>query len=178
MLRRLEPTHHSRFHGRVINPVKCSTELTQRVPCPFGCESGWFCWWLSWSDRLRQFLEEELMIENRVQHLLVSGSVSLIKVVSLLDLPHHEENGLTILGLTSVRVRTPAIQVCFLLLSELVEQEFGGIKKVSRIHVRQPFCDPFFGSPSKGLLKPLDRKSTRLNSSHITISYAVFCLKK
>src|SRR5690606_41300692 len=24
----------------------------------------------------------------------------------------------------------------------------------------------------------LDRKSTRLNSSHVTISYAVFCLKK
>src|SRR5436853_4078751 len=28
------------------------------------------------------------------------------------------------------------------------------------------------------LLKPLDRKSTRLNSSHLGISYAVFCLKK
>src|SRR6266540_4956322 len=27
-------------------------------------------------------------------------------------------------------------------------------------------------------LTGLDRKSTRLNSSHITISYAVFCLKK
>src|SRR5437773_8212684 len=26
--------------------------------------------------------------------------------------------------------------------------------------------------------RPRDRKSTRLNSSHITISYAVFCLKK
>src|SRR5277367_240340 len=26
--------------------------------------------------------------------------------------------------------------------------------------------------------RPIDRKSTRLNSSHITISYAVFCLKK
>src|SRR5437667_4102385 len=26
--------------------------------------------------------------------------------------------------------------------------------------------------------KAQDRKSTRLNSSHITISYAVFCLKK
>src|SRR5437667_2085075 len=26
--------------------------------------------------------------------------------------------------------------------------------------------------------KEVDRKSTRLNSSHITISYAVFCLKK
>src|SRR5699024_12131038 len=29
------------------------------------------------------------------------------------------------------------------------------------------FCDPI-----------LDRKSTRLNSSHVSISYAVFCLKK
>src|SRR5579864_9703108 len=27
-------------------------------------------------------------------------------------------------------------------------------------------------------LPPLDRKSTRLNSSHMSISYAVFCLKK
>src|SRR5260221_4978227 len=29
-----------------------------------------------------------------------------------------------------------------------------------------------------GLVKRLDRKSTRLNSSHTVISYAVFCLKK
>src|SRR5438094_6567843 len=29
-----------------------------------------------------------------------------------------------------------------------------------------------------GLLEPQDRKSTRLNSRHRTISYAVFCLKK
>src|SRR5256885_10461228 len=29
-----------------------------------------------------------------------------------------------------------------------------------------------------GLEAPLDRKSTRLNSSHLVISYAVFCLKK
>src|SRR5437870_10928982 len=28
------------------------------------------------------------------------------------------------------------------------------------------------------LLSLLDRKSTRLNSSHVAISYAVFCLKK
>src|SRR5215510_1225596 len=27
-------------------------------------------------------------------------------------------------------------------------------------------------------MRPLDRKSTRLNSSHVAISYAVFCLKK
>src|SRR5699024_12764519 len=29
-----------------------------------------------------------------------------------------------------------------------------------------------------GKLPRLDRKSTRLNSSHVSISYAVFCLKK
>src|SRR2546430_11938572 len=29
-----------------------------------------------------------------------------------------------------------------------------------------------------GVLQALDRKSTRLNSSHSQISYAVFCLKK
>src|SRR5439155_24814976 len=27
-------------------------------------------------------------------------------------------------------------------------------------------------------MRPRDRKSTRLNSSHVAISYAVFCLKK
>src|SRR5690349_22723924 len=37
----------------------------------------------------------------------------------------------------------------------------GGAQPISQ---RQPF--------------PLDRKSTRLNSSHVEISYAVFCLKK
>src|SRR4051812_49694569 len=31
-----------------------------------------------------------------------------------------------------------------------------------------------YGTP----LPPRDRKSTRLNSSHMSISYAVFCLKK
>src|SRR5260221_3475082 len=32
--------------------------------------------------------------------------------------------------------------------------------------------------PWDWLLAPRDRKSTRLNSSHTVISYAVFCLKK
>src|SRR3712207_8111741 len=31
---------------------------------------------------------------------------------------------------------------------------------------------------TEGLVKVQDRKSTRLNSSHANISYAVFCLKK
>src|SRR5471030_1893199 len=32
--------------------------------------------------------------------------------------------------------------------------------------------------PSSSSLSTIDRKSTRLNSSHLGISYAVFCLKK
>src|SRR3712207_7541017 len=32
--------------------------------------------------------------------------------------------------------------------------------------------------PGDDLVVPKDRKSTRLNSSHANISYAVFCLKK
>src|SRR2546427_7613595 len=38
----------------------------------------------------------------------------------------------------------------------------------------------FFHAPGEGLVlgQEADRKSTRLNSSHSQISYAVFCLKK
>src|SRR5579864_583389 len=36
-------------------------------------------------------------------------------------------------------------------------------------------CRP---SDPKSTAVPADRKSTRLNSSHMSISYAVFCLKK
>src|SRR5258708_38846987 len=34
------------------------------------------------------------------------------------------------------------------------------------------------GKPEPAALRRIDRKSTRLNSSHQIISYAVFCLKK
>src|SRR5690554_7582237 len=40
-----------------------------------------------------------------------------------------------------------------------------------------PAIDPFMGAITINQ-KPIDRKSTRLNSSHVRISYAVFCLKK
>src|SRR5437867_2402984 len=47
-------------------------------------------------------------------------------------------------------------------------------------------CEPEYREPAEGRLHSshadargvVDRKSTRLNSSHRTISYAVFCLKK
>src|SRR5262245_64159633 len=42
----------------------------------------------------------------------------------------------------------------------------------ARVNIQRPEFDPAAG------LNRLDRKSTRLNSSHLGISYAVFCLKK
>src|SRR5690349_22435850 len=42
-------------------------------------------------------------------------------------------------------------------------------------------CDDVYGGTYRSfdkVFKQLDRKSTRLNSSHVEISYAVFCLKK
>src|SRR5438270_3542334 len=42
------------------------------------------------------------------------------------------------------------------------------------IFERRGKCLPWQGRPGQGR----DRKSTRLNSSHSQISYAVFCLKK
>src|SRR2546426_5209194 len=46
----------------------------------------------------------------------------------------------------------------------------GGVS----IALADTLLDPFV-NPAKGAR---DRKSTRLNSSHLVISYAVFCLKK
>src|SRR5258708_22628262 len=39
-------------------------------------------------------------------------------------------------------------------------------------------CNDQIVAPSTATDRPPDRKSTRLNSSHQIISYAVFCLKK
>src|SRR5256885_8382085 len=46
----------------------------------------------------------------------------------------------------------------------------------SQPHLAQWFFAPD-GKPDEAY-KAADRKSTRLNSSHLVISYAVFCLKK
>src|SRR5439155_22820320 len=46
-----------------------------------------------------------------------------------------------------------------------------------RVRARDPYRRGGIRSQKEGSSKP-DRKSTRLNSSHVAISYAVFCLKK
>src|SRR3712207_7723166 len=66
-------------------------------------------------------------------------------------------------------------------------RDHGALPVGVRIHRRQgpavlrrrdlPPRGALRGNPV-GSLRPRDRKSTRLNSSHANISYAVFCLKK
>src|SRR2546426_3106351 len=56
--------------------------------------------------------------------------------------------------------------------------DVGAARRISRPcrgEARQPACGPGAGVLRSGRT---DRKSTRLNSSHLVISYAVFCLKK
>src|SRR2546429_7209280 len=50
-----------------------------------------------------------------------------------------------------------------------------------KVHIRQGHDTRFDAQrfrAAQAFERPLDRKSTRLNSSHGYISYAVFCLKK
>src|SRR2546430_10003324 len=74
--------------------------------------------------------------------------------------------------------------------STATEPSVGGMKPVimrmvvdlpAPLGPRKPSTSPRSTEndiPSTACLVPKDRKSTRLNSSHSQISYAVFCLKK
>src|SRR5690349_22833954 len=58
-----------------------------------------------------------------------------------------------------------------------VNGKYDGRKRVS---IPAPNIDAakWSSEPLRWAISPRDRKSTRLNSSHVEISYAVFCLKK
>src|SRR5688572_32365027 len=62
-------------------------------------------------------------------------------------------------------------------------EEMPDAARFKRVHVRPRHVGPVVDKPPEQqadvpLLDRQDRKSTRLNSSHSQISYAVFCLKK
>src|SRR5690625_6487711 len=52
-------------------------------------------------------------------------------------------------------------------------------EKLPARHAHHPYINFFLSMPCWEFFESQsDRKSTRLNSSHVAISYAVFCLKK
>src|SRR5437899_9143595 len=61
--------------------------------------------------------------------------------------------------------------------NQLVHVQVGGRAHIGSIHEDQREAFPSH-APPRHAAPGRDRKSTRLNSSHLGISYAVFCLKK
>src|SRR5256885_3588792 len=68
---------------------------------------------------------------------------------------------------------------------EVLAEMLAGVMKIEQVSLNSHFFDDL-GADSLVMAKfcarvrkaeGLDRKSTRLNSSHLVISYAVFCLK-
>src|SRR3712207_8091012 len=57
-----------------------------------------------------------------------------------------------------------------------LEQELRYIRKINELVRERKINELVHDDPPSG--NKQDRKSTRLNSSHANISYAVFCLKK
>src|SRR5690606_24505178 len=67
-----------------------------------------------------------------------------------------------------------AARLCAANLLRVLRQELGALTRIHRVLRLGGYVNtaPDFTD------QHLDRKSTRLNSSHVKISYAVFCLKK
>src|SRR2546430_7545585 len=68
-----------------------------------------------------------------------------------------------------------ALPICFFFISSHKKSSYSNFKK----NIMSNFCNQsaLMVSKSESIIQQ-DRKSTRLNSSHSQISYAVFCLKK
>src|SRR5256886_739656 len=88
--------------------------------------------------------------------------------------------GLTALAISARRRRPVSLPLALALLATLIVQAALGMLTVTwQLEPLIVTLHLLFGMTTLGLLWWLtDRKSTRLNSSHSQISYAVFCLKK
>src|SRR2546426_5552393 len=60
--------------------------------------------------------------------------------------------------------------------SDCITSECGGLCRETVVASQNHACGADARRPE--VIQSEDRKSTRLNSSHLVISYAVFCLKK
>src|SRR5690606_41069297 len=85
--------------------------------------------------------------------------------------PTRRSSDLTMWKSAAIRLRTPLEEgtEVFALGTPSVWEE----RTALRFNVTQVLATSAVGSAAQ-----IDRKSTRLNSSHVKISYAVFCLKK
>src|SRR5256885_12201209 len=75
-------------------------------------------------------------------------------------------------------IRRPPRSTLFPYTTLFRSRRSGRVRKVSRTVASQLSQDRALAQPKAEAKAGRDRKSTRLNSSHLVISYAVFCLKK
>src|SRR5690554_7790816 len=87
------------------------------------------------------------------------------------------EQGIAEIALTAHNKETPTIATVIYIQALQIGHQRSIVPAVTHRQHLTPGaaigrCSKFMNAPF------LDRKSTRLNSSHVRISYAVFCLKK
>src|SRR5690625_116795 len=113
-------------------------------------------------------------------------SIVLSQLLPELNLGQAAETLVTGLSLDSRTVRSGEV---FVALSgalhdgrDYIEAALAQGAAAVLVEADDRWCEPVFEPvpiiPVANLAAQLDRKSTRLNSSHVAISYAVFCLKK
>src|SRR5690625_6759985 len=106
---------------------------------------------------------------------IILNAIALIAVAQLFDSFHLEGFGTAILAsfiLSILNVLVKPILIIFTLpITFLTLGLFLFVINAITLMITQGLMDASF------VIDGLDRKSTRLNSSHVAISYAVFCLK-
>src|SRR5256885_10629579 len=121
-------------------------------------------------DRLAQDSNSchgELLISSRRRHTRLQGDWS--SDVCSSDLHARLANG--------VHARIAGLGAGDVLVGELADQALG-IGPGLLVGLAHDDVQPHAQADLAALLRGADRKSTRLNSSHLVISYAVFCLTK
>src|SRR2546430_5901857 len=125
---------------------------------PTSVKDGLACkipWFSKWSNAAHHFLFFFFQAEDGIRDLTVTG----VQTCALPIYPHQRHR-------RARRQERPDLP-----------HEGGEVPGSSGRHRRAPREGPA-GARRHDRRRDLDRKSTRLNSSHSQISYAVFCLKK
>src|SRR5207253_11056920 len=107
--------------------------------------------------------KQEAHVFEQPPRWLLEGDPQLFAVVCTEPAPQHE-------ALRSVHDRRR--------IHLDASEERGHSHRPVRTRTRKALPDDRQASSVDAGQAPRDRKSTRLNSSHVAISYAVFCLKK
>src|SRR5947209_15350688 len=105
-----------------------------------------------------------------VRHLLAQGQSIRVMTRNPLSLAHLKQQGVEIVS-GDLRDRASLASAC-----QGIEQVLAAAHALDGKGDNNPRAVDDMGN--RHLIDAADRKSTRLNSSHANISYAVFCLKK